>query len=57
MGPCRVVVRGLSRWAEMFAGDHAGQQAQGVLGRAARVGVMDDQELSLGADDPKPLWS
>jgi hypothetical protein len=39
----------------MFAGDHAGQPAQGALGRAARVSVVDDQQLPFGADDPKPL--
>jgi hypothetical protein len=39
----------------MFAGDHAGQETQGTLGRAARVSVVDDQQLPFGADDPKPL--
>src|ERR1700678_744674 len=39
----------------VFARDHPGQTRQRLLGRAARGGVKDDQELSLGAGDRQPL--
>lgn len=39
----------------VFARDHPGQTRKRLLGRAARGGVKDDQELSLGGGDRQPL--
>jgi hypothetical protein len=40
---------------EMFAGGHAGQACQRLLGRTGGLGVIDDQELSFGGGDRQRL--
>jgi hypothetical protein len=39
----------------MFAAGYAGQACQRFLGRTAGLGVVDDEELSLGGGDRQRL--